>query len=135
MPSYLPHTMMSPGSFDSSSARRHVVDLPVTIVGVFAQVVRMKLDQTTIERTSDHPLLEHRGEHRREDGDDVESHYLSPASSTLTSQSATTTRPPSTSSSTTASFVAGMRCSTVPSRLTHTSFAGRSRTSAILPSF
>src|SRR6202158_6356776 len=107
----------------------------MAVVGVFAQVVRVQLDQTSIQCAADHPLLEDRGEHRREDGHDVESHvYVSFASSTLTSQSATTTRPPSTSTSTTASLVAGIRCSTVPSRLTHTSLAGRSRTSAIRPS-
>src|SRR5882762_5628443 len=114
------------------TAERHVVDLPVPVVRVLAQVVGVKLEEPTLDRTPDHSLPEYRAEHGREDRDDVESHlYL--ASSTATSQSATTTRPALTSTSTTASFVAGIRCSTTPSRLTHTSLAGRSRTSAIVP--
>src|SRR5712671_1194140 len=114
------------------TAERHVIDLPVPVVRMLAQVVRLQLDNPTLDRAPDYAVLKDGAEHGRKDRDNVESHaYL--ASSIATSQSATTTRPPSTSTSTTASLVAGMRCSTTPSRLTHTSLAGRSRTSAIVP--
>src|SRR5882672_9991376 len=115
------------------AAERHVIDLPVPVMRVLAQVVRVQLEEPALDGAADHTLLENRAEHGREDRDDVEPHLFYLASSTENSQSATTMRPALTSTSTTASLVAGMRCSTTPSRLTHTSLAGRSRTSAIVP--
>ena len=106
----------------------HVVDLPVPIVREVAEVVCMKLDYAALDATTDHPMLEHGAEHGWEDRDDVKSHAIAyRASSTSTSQSATTTRRASRFTSMTASRVAGMRCSTVPSRLTQTSLAGRAQ--------
>src|SRR4029077_13393125 len=117
-----------------AATERHVVDLAVAIVSMVAQVMRVEFDQTALDGTPDHALVENRREHAREDGDDVKAHPFTYASSVWTSHSATTTRPPSMSTLTTASRVAGMRCSMAPSRLTQTSFEGRSRTSAHFPS-
>src|SRR5579859_6593350 len=114
------------------ATERDVVHLAVAVVREVAEVVRLELDEPALDRAPDHALPEDRSEHVGEDGDDVESHRLY-ASSTWTSQSATTTRPASRSTWTTASLVAGMRCSSEPSRLTQTSLAGRSSTSAMVP--
>src|SRR5712692_873267 len=118
-----------------ASAERHVVNLPVAVVCEVAEVVSVKLYHSAVDATTHNTVLEHRYEHGGEDRDYVKTHlgvrYL--ASSTWTSQSATTTRRASRFTSMIASRVAGMRCSIAPSRLTHTSFAGRSRTSAIVP--
>src|SRR5205807_3709055 len=117
-----------------SAPERHVVHLAVAVMRMLAEVVCLELDNSALDGATDHALLEDRAEHGREDGDDVESNHQSLASSDLSSQSCTTTRPAARSTSTTASLVAGIRCSMVPSRLTHTSLAGRSRTSAMTPS-
>src|SRR5581483_6446548 len=113
-----------------AAAERHVVDLAVPVVREVAQVVRVQLDDPALDRAPDDAVLERRPEHPREDRDDVEPH----TSSTSSNQSATVTAPPETSTFTTASRVAGMRNSVASSRETHTSFAGRSRTSWMAPS-
>src|SRR4029077_17043942 len=117
-----------------AAAEWNVVDLTVPVVREVTQVVGVQSDHASLQRPPDHTLPEGRIEHGREDGDDVESHRTSCASSTLRSQSATTTWPAGRSTLTMASLVAGMRCSIAPSRLTHTSLAGRSKPSAITPS-
>src|SRR5579859_4127121 len=112
------------------AAEGNVVDLPVPVVRELAQVVGVQLEHAVRDRPTDHALVEAGPEHAGEDGHDVELHR---ASSTVSSQSATTIRPASRSTVTTASFVAGIRCSSAPSRLTHTSLAGFSSTSSIRP--
>src|SRR5712691_185649 len=57
-----------------AAAERHVVDLPVAIVGEVAQVVSVELHLSMLDATTDNPMLEHRAEHGGEDRDDVKSH-------------------------------------------------------------
>src|SRR5205807_10622274 len=57
-----------------TAAERHIVDLSMAVAGVRAKIVRMQLDQATLNGAGDHSLLKHRAEHAWKDRDDVESH-------------------------------------------------------------
>src|SRR6266851_5878870 len=57
-----------------ASAERHVVNLPVAIVGEVAEVVSVKLYHAAVDATTHDTVLEHGSEHVGEDRDDVKTH-------------------------------------------------------------
>ena len=64
-----------------AAAKRHVVDHPVPIGRVIAQIVDAHIESSTRDRAADNPLRERRVDHLREDRDDVDLHRALPGSS------------------------------------------------------